>query len=229
MRRWILCFAAMLALASCNHTAPPPPKEPLFPTLPLEQVPDFMKGTLFERVRFTNLEPLNVYGYSLVVNLHNTGDTRAPSIVRDYIVKQMLMRGFDSAIMGTYKNVAPDQMLRDKRVAIVQVEGRIPVGARSGQSFDGVVRALEHNNTKSLAHGDLYQTDLGDMGLIEPQSIGARQQAYAPGGPIFVNPAYALDGGTTTRPTNVASSLRMGTVLNGGVTRADRAIGLQLR
>ena len=55
------------------------------------------------------------------------------------------------------------------------------------------VRALPHNNTRSLAHGDLYQTDLSDMGLVEPQSIGARQQAYAPGGPVFVNPAYALN------------------------------------
>ena len=56
-------------------------------------------------------------------------------------------------------------MLRDKRVAIVAVEGRLPVGVREGQSFDVTVRALEHNNTRSLAHGDLYQTDLSDLGL----------------------------------------------------------------
>ena len=89
------------------------------------------------------------------------------------------------------------------------------------------VRALEHNNTRSLAHGDLYQTDLSDLGLIEPQSIGARQQAYTPGGPIFVNPAYA-ERSATTRPGSPAS-LRVGTVLNGGVSRIDRPIGLQLR
>jgi len=223
----ILC-AAMVGLASCAKSVAPPPKEPLYQSLPLPQVPNFMKGTLFERVRFLGLEPMSVYGYSLVVNLDNTGDTRAPGFVRDYIVKEMLLRGFDSYITGTYQNVSPDQMLRDKRVAIVSVEGHLPVGAREGQSFDVTVRAMEHNNTKSLAHGDLYQTDLSDLGLLEPQSIGARQQAYAPGGPVFVNPAYALGNGASTRPSALAS-LRVGTVLNGGVSRFDRAIDLQLR
>jgi len=230
MRRWMFFCAAMLAVASCAPTAPPPPKEPLFPNLPLENVPNFMKGTLFERVRFTGLEPLPVYGYSLVVNLDNTGDSRAPQFVRDYIVDQMIKRGFGSAMAGT-QNLAPEQMLHDKRIAIVAVEGLIPVGAREGQSFDIIVRTLEHNNTRSLAHGVLYQTDLSDMGLLEPRSIVARQQAYAPGGPVFVNPAYALTSISTTQPTSgqIASSLRVGTVLNGGVARADRPISLELR
>jgi hypothetical protein len=231
MRQWMFLCAAMLGLSSCAKTTPPPPKEPMFLTLPMAQVPNFMKGTLYERVRFLGLEPMTVYGYSLVVNLHDTGDSRAPGFVRDYIVKQMLLRGFDSYVTGTYQNVAPDQMLRDKRVAIVAVEGQIPVGARQGQSFDVTVRALEHNNTKSLAHGDLYQTDLSDLGLIEPQSIGARQQAYAPGGPVFVNPAYALgdDASGTGKSSSASSSLRVGTVLNGGVSRVDRPISLELR
>jgi hypothetical protein len=222
----------MLGLASCAKGTPPAPTEPRYQSLPLPQVPNFMKETLFERVRFLDLQPMSVYGYSLVVNLHDTGDSRSPGFVRDYIVKQMLLRGFDSYVMGKYKNVSPDQMLRDKRVAIVTVEGHIPVGARVGQSFDVTVRALEHNNTRSLAHGDLYQTDLSDMGLVEPQSIGARQQAYAPGGPVFVNPAYAL---TEIAPAQVQgksgelSSLRAGTVLDGGVSRIDRPISLQLR
>jgi hypothetical protein len=77
----------------------------------------------------------------------------------------------------------------------------------------------------------LYETDLSDLGLIEPQSIGARQQAYTPGGPIFVNPAYGMantSSDPTTRP-QTASSLRVGRVLNGGVARFDRPISMQLR
>jgi hypothetical protein len=234
MRRWLFLCAAMVGLASCTpKPTPPPPKEPLYPNLPLQQVPNFMRGTLFERVRFLGLEPMSVYGYSLVVNLHDTGDSRAPAFVRDFIVKEILTQGFDSYVMaqGKFRNVTPDELLRDKRVAIVQVEGHIPVGARQGQSFDVTVRALQHNNTRSLAHGDLYQTDLSDMGLIEPQSIGARQQAYAPGGPIFVNPAYALKDPNPDKPQaqGEVSSLRVGTVLNGGVSRIDRPIDLQLR
>ena len=52
MRRWMLFCAAMLGLVSCAKSAPPPPKEPIYPTLPFQQVPNFMKGSLFERVRF---------------------------------------------------------------------------------------------------------------------------------------------------------------------------------
>jgi hypothetical protein len=222
-------IAILLGLAGCTAKAPAPtPKEPLWPTLPLQQVPNFMQGTLYERVRFSGLDEMPVYGYSLAVNLHDTGNSNAPSMVRDYIIKQMLLRGFDSYVMGTYQNVSPEQMLQDKRVAIVEVEGRLPVGARAGQSFDVTVRALQHNSTKSLAHGDLYQCDLSDIGLIEPQGIQSRQQAFVPGGPIFVNPAYALREGAITQPGTPAA-LRVGTVLNGGVVRSDRPINLQLR
>ncbi len=188
----------------------------------------FHAGTLFERVRFTGLQDAPVYGYSLVVNLHDTGDSNAPAVVRDYIIKQMLLRGFDSYVTGTYANVSPEQMLRDKRVAIVEVEGKIPVGARQGQSFDVIVRALPHNDTKSLAHGDLYQCDLSDIGLIDPQGIDAHLQAYTPGGPIFVNPAYALTEGAA-RPIALPTALRVGTVLDGGVVRFDRPIPLEIR
>jgi len=229
MRRWC-CLLLILAVAGCAATQKPPaPKAPLYPTLPLEQVPDFMRGTLFQQVRFTGLEPLPVYGYSLVVNLHNTGDTRSPSFVRDYIVKEMLLRGFDSYVMGAYKNLAPDEVLRDKRVAIVMVEGRIPVGARVGQSFDVMVRALEHNNTTSLAHGDLYEADMSSLGYLEPQQASVHEQAYTPGGPVFVNPAYALNESPAESKPAIQASLRVGTVLDGGVTRFDRPIGMQLR
>ena len=241
MRRLVFVFAALLAVSGCaTKSKPKPPPEPLWPTLPLQKVPAFMKGTLFERVRFTDLDVMRVYGYGLVVNLHNTGDSRSPTVVRDYITKQMLLRGFGSYVsemthqnvapQGTYANVSPEEMLRDKRVAIVTVQGGIPVGAREGQSFDITVKTIEHNNTTSLAHGELYETDLSDLGLIEPQSIGARQQAYTPGGPIFVNPAYALNEGTTaTTQPGSSNSLRIGTVLNAGVSRFDRPISLQLR
>lgn len=216
------------ALAGCATKSPAPPKEPLWPTLPKASVPEFLQGSLYERVRFSSLENLSVYGYSLVVNLHDTGDGTAPTAVRDYIVKQMMIRGFDSYVEGRYRDVAPQRMLADKRVAIVSVEGLIPPGARAGQRFDVVVRALRGSATTSLAHGDLYRTDLADLGLVDPEGIQAHIQAYVPGGTVFVNPAYSLAEGATTRPGS-ASALRTGTVLDGGVVRADRPINLQLR
>jgi hypothetical protein len=230
IRRCLRIALAVVAisLASCSSKQPAPPKEPLWPTLPKPAVPQFMQGSLYERVRFSGLDNLGVYGYSLVVNLHDTGDGTAPTAVRDYIVKQMLLRGFDSYVMGRYEDVSPQRMLADKRVAIVSVEGLIPPGARSGQRFDIMVRALRGSATSSLAHGDLYQSDLSDLGFVDPQGIQAHIQAFVPGGPVFVNPAYSLAEGATTQPGS-ASALRTGTVMDGGIVRFDRPIDLQLR
>ena len=80
---------ALLSALGCKPDPPPPHEEPRWPILPMASVPDFMRGTLFERIRFTNTDVMPVYGYGLVVNLHGTGDCTAPSWVRDYIAKQI--------------------------------------------------------------------------------------------------------------------------------------------
>jgi hypothetical protein len=235
MRPWTIGMTALAlalggiaALTGCQSQPPPPHEEPHWPTLPLVAVPDFMHATLFERVRFTNLETTSVYGYSLAVGLHGTGDSTAPSIIRDYITKQILLRGFDSWQHGEYHNFTPEQMYRDPRVAIVSVEGPLPVGAREGQRFDVIVRALPRSHTTSLAHGRVYQTDLSDHGLVNPQAIGAHVFATVEGGEVFVNPAYALKEGKISSQTS-QESLRVGTILGGGVVAYDRPINMQLR
>jgi flagellar basal body P-ring protein FlgI len=222
-----LSLASLIIPAGCK-TDPPVAKEPAWPTLPLQQVQPFMQGTLYERIRFSGLDETPVYGYSLVANLHDTGGSIVRSDIRDYIVKKMLLSGFDSYVEGTYKNVTPVEMLGDKRFAIVSVEGLIPVGAREGQSFDVIVRAMPRSSAKSLAHGDLYQTDLSSLGLVEPSSALVHTEASVHGGPVFVNPAYALGDGAATRPS-ARASLLAGTVLGGGVARFNRPIHLQLR
>jgi hypothetical protein len=223
-------FAGLLCLgaACCAPSPAPPHEEPQWPTLPLANVPAFMHDTLFERVRFGNTEPIGTFGYSLVVNLHDTGNSEAPSAVRQYIARQIVLRGFGWMQNEAYKDVTPQQMLADKRVAIVEVEGLIPVGARADQRIDIDVRAMPGGHTRSLAHGLLYQTNLSDHGLVDPEGIDSRIMAVAPGGQIFVNPAYALTEGASTNPSAQASLLH-GIVLNGGVVQNDRPIFLELR
>lgn len=225
---YVLAGAAIAVLAGCGSSKPVPHVEPAWPTLPLAAVPDFMHATLYERVRFGNTEPLPIYGYSLVVNLHDTGDSTAPTFIRDYVTREILLRGFESLQHDQYQNLAPDQILADKRVAIVLVEGRIPVGARAGQSFDVIVHALPRSHTTSLAHGELYETSLSDHGRQNPTAIGARVLGYVHGGPVFVNPAYALTEGNSKTP-GARESLRTAIIMDGGVVKYDRPIDLQLR
>lgn len=224
----ILATGAALALTACQAKPPPPPAAPHWPSLPLASVPNFMRGTLLERVRFGNLDPLSVYAYSLVVNLHDTGDSTAPTWIRDYITKQIIIHGFGSIGMETYEQVTPDEILNDKRVAIVTVEGRMPVGIREGQRFDAIVRALPRSHTTSLAHGDLYQTLLSPDGLRDPTALGANPWAVIGGGQIFLNPTYALQEGDTSIPGERASQLA-GTIMNGAESKINRPINIELR
>jgi hypothetical protein len=226
----VLGTATLLASLGCKADPPPPHEEPRWPVLPLAEVPDFMRGTLFERIRFTNTDPMPVYGYSLVVNLHGTGDSTAPTWVRDYIAKQIEAHGFDSLQYPKYKSFTAEDILDDKRkrVAIVTVEGLLPVGARAGQRFDVLVHAMAGSQTTSLAHGELYETQLSDHGLMDPSAIGARTMAWVNHGQVFVNPAYALTEGKSDEP-GVRASLRTGSVLNGGMVKFDRPINLEIR
>jgi hypothetical protein len=220
---------AVFVLAGCAaKVAPPPPKAPEWPSLPLASVPNFMRGTLLERVRFTNLDPLSVYAYSLVVNLHDTGDCTAPTWIRDYITKQLVIHGFGSVGMQTYEKVTPEEILDDKRVAIVTVEGRMPVGIREGQRFDAIVRALPRSHTTSLAHGELYETELSLHGLQDPTALGANPLAVITGGQVFLNPTFALQEGASNAPGQRASQLA-GTILDGAISKIDRPINLELR
>ncbi len=225
-----LCILATVIAPGCKSPAPPPPpsQQPKWPTLPMAQVPSFMHGTILERVRFGGIEPLSVFGYSLVVNLHGTGDSTAPSWVREYIEKEILIHGFGSAQMHKYATMTPGEILDDKRVAIVIVEGRIPVGIHEGDPFDVIVRALPRSYTTSLAHGDLYETPLSEHGLQDPTGTGAHPEAVVAGGQVFVNPAYALSEGNPGVP-GARASLRVGTVLDGAIAKYTRPIYLQLR
>jgi flagellar basal body P-ring protein FlgI len=225
----LVCLMAFLA-PGCKSPAPPVPPEqqPKWPTLPIAAVPDFMHGTILERVRFGGTEPQKVYGYSLAVNLHGTGDSTAPSWVRQYIEKEILIHGFGSAQMHKYAEMTPEEILNDKRVAIVIVEGDIPVGIKAGDRFDVIVHATPRSYTTSLAHGELYETPLSEHGLQDPSGTGAHPEAVLQGGQIFVNPAYALSEGNPGVEGSRAS-LRTGTVLNGAIAKYTRPIYLQLR
>ena len=91
-----------------------------------------MHNTIWEKVDVGNTQKYQVTGFGLVVNLDNTGDTTAPTAVREYVIKLMLKHGYGSKLNPGYENQSPERVLRDKRVAIVQVIGELPAGIREG-------------------------------------------------------------------------------------------------
>ena len=210
---------------SCTHK-PPPKAEPRYKTLPLKKVPAFMSGTLFERVDVLATQAAPVSAYGLVGRLRNTGDSTAPSAVREWMLGTMVKRGFGQAHrgLGEFK---PEAMLDHPSFAIVRVDGFIPVGARKGQSFDVLVSALPDSDTSSLAHGSLFDSNLGPNGA-NPYNPNVINVAAVAGGQIFVNPAYSVRN-ETENDAGAANSLRYGVVMDGGHAMADWPVMLRLR
>jgi hypothetical protein len=226
----ILALLLLFTIGGCNSPkkkAPPPAPASRYQALKAKVVPDYLKGSIFERVYVGDTNPRPVSSFGLVANLRGTGDTRTSNIVREWMIKQMEKHGFGSRQLG-YGDVTPEGVLNDarKRFAIVRVDGFIPAGARRGQRIDVQVSALQENNTTSLAGGQLYHSELKVDGA-NPRAPGMAidEMAFAEGG-IFVNPAYALERNPTT--PEARASLRVGVVMGGGVVQVDRPILLRL-
>jgi hypothetical protein len=228
-RRIGVAAVALIALmGGCKQTPERPPvAEPAIRALPPKPVPDWLKGSIYEQVELLGTEPLRVSNYGVVVNLRGTGDTTASNTVREYVVREMTRRGVGNPNNDDFRRVAPTDLLNDPRVAIVRVDTLVPPGAYQGQRTDVIISALEENNTTSLSGGSLWQTDLSPNGA-NPANPGelVTRQAIA-WGPIFVNPAYALDPDLTDPQQR--NSLRRGIVMNGGLVQTSRPLVLRVR
>ncbi len=227
--RPILVCALLVGVIGCGGKKKTTRQELLsshYQVLPPKQVPEYLKDTVLERCDLMNAQPFPVSGFGLVANLRGTGDTFAGTAVREYIRSTAIKRGFGSRQLG-FENMQPEEILKDPRFAIVRIDGFIPPGARKHQRFDIYVSTLEGNNTTSLAHGDLYRTDLKVNGA-NVQMPGYSVDIWATGeGSIFVNPAYAMYGNSAD--PQARTSLRRGLVLDGGITMMDRPLLLRLR
>lgn len=226
LRGWGMIVAATLVIGIGCRKEKAPKALVRYEEMPAKKVPAYMKGTIFERTDLQNTEYFPVSGYGLVNHLDNTGDSTAPTKVREYMINLMAKRGFGSPLMPGYKLLTPERALADKSYAIVEVYGYLPPGARKDQWFDVQVNALQNNDTTSLAHGVLFRTDLRING-VNPVEPGGSVNVYARGeGQIFVNPAYALEEGATS--TAARASLRSGIVMDGGRVMNDRPLILRL-
>ncbi len=222
-----LAVAAGLAVGPGCTEAAPKVKSP-YTVMAAREVPAYMRDSVYEVTDMSGTEPFPVSGYGLIANLRGTGGCRAPTAVRDYMVKELARphgnsgSGFES----------PDKILESKNFSIVRVEGYLPPGARAGSDwstwFDVRVAALAESDATSLAHGDLYECDLkiGGANPLDPGNgmVAVKGQAA---GAVFVNPTYVSD--TETDTPAARASRRSGYVLAGARVMEDRPLVLRLR
>src|SRR6202011_5661812 len=156
LNRLLVLTAAGIATAAvhwgCAKTvAPEAPKERYHVIPPDAAMPVYLKGTIKDLTVSSNTNGFPVSSFGLVTGLRNTGDSTAPGVVREWMIKEMSRHKIGSPSAG-FENISPDAMLADPHVAIVAVVANIPPGARKGESVDVVVQALQNNNTTSLAN-----------------------------------------------------------------------------
>ncbi len=228
MRVTLLLACSAITLL-CGCTDPPPKVTARYPSLPLREVPDYLRDTVLQYTDLAGTEPFPISGYGLVVHLHGTGGSRVPTPVRAFMVKELARHDFGSIATNWQ---SPDEVLNSKDVAIVRVDGLIPPGARSGTDwstwFDARVSIPPESDATSLAHGDLYQTDMKINGAnpAEPGGGMVAVKAQAAGS-VFINPAYAVDSSIDS--AEARQSRKSGLVLAGARVMEDRPLLLRLR
>ena len=235
-RRLVQCVIAAAVgaggLLGCKGVQLPAEKKTSsnYVDLGLKQVPPYMRGTIYERVELSGTTFSEVSGYGLVVNLDHTGNNDTlPAAVKSYMTKEMVKEGFGNRLTPGYEKITPERVLRDDRVAVVEVHGYLPPGIRKNQTFDVAINVLARNDTSSLAGGELYRTDLKLNGVNPTNPFGPVNVWGKAKGFVFVNPAYALQRSKTPTTGPARAALRNGLIMDGGMAVADRPLMLQLR
>jgi hypothetical protein len=223
-----LAVAVLLgALAGCEkYQTKPPTPAPKYRSIPNDPtLPVFLRGTIKDLTVTGNTGDFPVSSWGLVVGLRGTGDSTCPSLVREWMIKTMMVHYVGSHLIGD-DTITPDRMLSDPRCAVVAVAAYIPPGARKGDYIDAVVQCMPGNNTTSLANGMLYRADLRINGYADP--VGAVNVYAKAQGNVFVNPAYAA-GDSNDLNASMRDGLRSGLILHGALVNTDRPIHLMLR
>jgi hypothetical protein len=212
--------AAILALGASGCDSGPKRKPRAPDNIIIKDTPAALRDCVFAQATLRGTDPIFVSGYGLVVDLNNSGGGDAPGPVRAAMEREMLVMGVGKEI-GPFRGLSPNDILNDKRVAVVVVSAAIPPGAPAGTPFDVRVEALPGTATTNLEGGRLYTTRLF-RGLVRPNMPATEPIAQAKG-ELFINPfadpaaagvdsvyrtvGRILGGGMVTKPLPVTLTL----------------------
>jgi flagellar basal body P-ring protein FlgI len=220
---------AMLAGGCPNKVDAPKAAPPRYADLPADTtLAPVFRGTVKDHTVVANNTPRNVSGYGLVGQLRGTGDTTAPGTIRNFMIKEMVRRGFGDANLPGYRDLNARDVLLDPNYAIVRVDAFIPPGARKEEFIDAYVSCMENNYTKSLVHGTLFETNLYFGGAESDNPAALIHTEGRTKGAIMVNPVYALQNPEEASGPAKAS-LRNGVIPFNTRVMIDRPLMLRLR
>lgn len=186
----------------------------------IKDTPAALRDCIMAQATLRGIQPILVSGYGLVVGLNGTGGGDAPGPIRAVMEREMLVMGVGKEI-GPFKNMSPNDILNDKRTAVVIVSAAIPPGAPAGTKFDVRIEAVPGTATTSLEGGRLYTARLF-RGQVRPAMPATEPIAQARG-ELFINP-YA----DPARAGQDSVYRTVGRVLNGGMVTKPLPVTLTL-
>lgn len=213
----VLC-AAWCLVPACGSG---PRKKPRAPDRVINKdTPAVLRDCILAQATLRGTQPILVSGYGLVVGLNSTGGGDAPGPIRAVMEREMLVMGVGKEV-GPFRDLSPNDILNDKRTAVVIVSAAIPAGAPAGTPFDVRIEAIPGTATTSLEGGRLYTTRLF-RGIVRPGMPATEPIAQARG-EVFINPFAdpALAGKDSVYRT-------VGRVLNGGMVTRPLPVSLSL-
>ncbi|MDR3111506.1 MAG: flagellar basal body P-ring protein FlgI [Planctomycetaceae bacterium] len=158
----------------------------------------------------TNVNPVPVMGFGLVMGLQNTGSDPKPSIERERVLRDMQKMGVDR----------PKELLARPDTAIVRIQGFTRAGILPGEHFDVEVIAPPESETTSLRHGYLMKTELAYTGFDQKMGLHSGSNVAFVEGPILVNP--------TANAEKSPTELLRGKILGGATATSPRSLSLVL-
>jgi flagellar basal body P-ring protein FlgI len=162
------------------------------------------------------LEPLEVLGYGIVTGLQGHGGNIPPGPARTAALQQMTQQKVDK----------PAEYLATKDAAVVIVRGKIPPGARQGDSFDIDVQCLdEDKQTTNLRGGFLLMCGLRDVADVSQLSKYSQDA-----GPNFrTGNEWGIANGPVVVGLGSGAESRRGRVMGGGKAKKERQLALLIR
>jgi len=229
-RRVRLCAVATVALAgaallSACESGPKPKARPSDAPAVIRDVPQVFRQTVGAQCTLRGTETILVSGFGLVVGLNNTGGGPLPVQIQSTMERELAMGGIGKGGLlesGPLAKMSPRQVLADKRVAVVLVQGVISPGSPLGSVFDVRISTLPGSSVTSLEGGQLWSTEMR-LGPASPfGSMRSRKLAEA-SGPVFLNPFALRDSGVNTASADVSDpsgddgiTRTVGRVMDGG-------------
>src|SRR5438105_3934593 len=108
--RWlvttVVCAGGLAFLTGCPKPQPPPKPMIRWPVIGADpKLPTFLKGSIKELTVTQNTGSFPMSSWGLITELRRTGDTTAPSVVREWMLKEMARHGLGLASLG-YQNIS---------------------------------------------------------------------------------------------------------------------------